>query len=40
MRKINLCTYFDKNYLAKFLTCRNSVLRFEKNAEFYCLSRH
>ena len=37
MRKINLCTYFDKNYLAKFLTCRNSVLRFEKNAEFYCL---
>ncbi len=37
MNNINLCTYFDKNYLAKFLTCRNSILKFEKNSNFYCL---
>ena len=34
MVKINLCTYFDKNYLVKFLTCRKSILEFEKNVNF------
>ena len=37
MVKINLCTYFDKNYLVKFLICRKSILEFEKNVNFYCL---
>ncbi len=34
---VNLCTYFDKNYLSKFLTCRSSVRRYEENVTFYCL---
>lgn len=34
---INLCTYFDKNYLSKFLTCRESIIEHEKNVIFYCL---
>ena len=35
--KVNLCTYFDKNYLSKFLACRDSINKHEKNAYFFCL---
>jgi len=35
--KVNLCTYFDKNYLSKFLACRESIIEYEKNVTFYCL---
>jgi len=34
---ISLCTYFDKNYLSKFLACRESIIEKEKNVIFYCL---
>lgn len=34
---INICTYFDKNYLTKFLACKSSINNFEKNVKFYCL---
>ena len=34
---INLCTYFDKNYLSKFLACRESIIEHEKDVIFYCL---
>lgn len=33
----NLCTYFDKNYLSKFLTCMDSVFENEKDVKFFCL---
>lgn len=35
--EINICTYFDKNYLTKFLACRSSINNYEKNVKFYCL---
>ena len=35
--RINLCTYFDKNYLSKFLTCMDSVINHDKDVMFYCL---
>lgn len=34
---INLCTYFDKNYLSKFLACRESIIEYDQNVIFYCL---
>ena len=34
---INFCSYFDRNYLTKFLACKESVTRFENNIVFYCL---
>lgn len=34
---INICTYFDKNYLSKFLACKHSINKYEKNVNFYCL---
>jgi len=34
---INLCTYFDKNYLSKFLVCKDSIIKNEENSKFYCL---
>lgn len=35
--RINLCSYFDKNYLSKFLTCMDSVIQHDKDVMFYCL---
>lgn len=35
--EINICTYFDQNYLTKFLACKSSINNYEKNVKFYCL---
>ena len=35
--EINICTYFDQNYLTKFLACKSSIKNYEKNVKFFCL---
>lgn len=35
--KINIATYFDKNYLSKFLNLRNSLEKFNINYKFHVL---
>ncbi len=35
--KINFATYFDKNYLSKFLNMKNSLEQFDNNYKFYVL---
>ena len=36
--KINFCTYFDINYLSKFLTLKNSLNKFNLGYTFYILA--
>ena len=36
--KINFCTYFDINYLSKFLTLKNSLNKFNFEYTFYILA--
>ena len=36
--KINFCTYFDINYLSKFLTLKNSLNKFNIDYTFYILA--
>ena len=36
--KINFCSYFDKNYLSKFLNLKSSLDRFNFEYTFYVLA--